>query len=956
MSIAGTLNIAKEALLTHMSAITVTGHNIANVNTTGYSRQVLGLTTPVATPTGIGYLGNGVRSDSVTRQYDAFMVQRLMSQNATINNLSTQQKSMRVIETSFNEVPGLAVNELLGKFWESWQALSNNPELSSNRQTVVQQAQLLTNQLQSMTAELTQNKFDTGVSMKSAIADVNALTKQIADLNTKITASETDKQQQNDLRDTRDNLLQSLGGYVDVNYFESGTGSYTVMMSDGHALVNNNEAWSLDWADNQLEWVNTQSTGQQTRATLNSSVSLGGTIGGLQEINSQLVEGDPDNYLGRINALANSLIREVNQQVSQGVGLVSFSDELTSAELASDAILLQTTVDTRTATETLAAGALTINGRSVGRIDGASTKDTGGVAMGKTANAAAAINNATAGVLAKMTTQVAGSAVKAMTAGEDGEALSFSINGVAVSYPVDSTSLPDNDTDPALLAKNLITAINDAITKHNNNDGLTAPQTNVPEITIKAVLGNGANGGAVNAIILQNTNPGDESAITISALASSPTGTTIDKIGLTAGTFRADQTHNTGELSLFAHEGPIEIEGGADDTKMAQLGWAGTVSYSNQAASADLTGAQTINFVLNGKDIQVTTQAVGSTAQEVATAAILQINLASTTTGVTAQLGDGTNGGVLNAIVFSSTSNNIEVTGLASGSAGADLLGFSEFKKIGVAAADDTPGDGKLTYTSDDRQVPNSLMGLDYADTLLTDGNSFDLFLYNKDGSLALAQPVKIDLTRAYTLQDVANTINNSIKNATNSSSSWVAASVVNNQLVLKPDASHDFAFGNDTSNFLAAMGVNTFFSGHSSATIGINQTVSGNLDYLAAGKINEFGEIFKGDNANALAITNIQRDEAIKYIGQGNRTDTLDGFYNSLIAEIGLKGKSINSDLDYNKLVNDQLSEIRDASSGVSLDEEMANLIKFQHAYSAAAKLISTSDEMLQTLLATIR
>ncbi len=280
MSIAATLNIAKEALLTHMSAISVTGHNIANVNTPGYSRQILNLTTPESTPIGVGFLGNGVRSDSITRQYDMFMVQRMMDQNATITNLTTQQQSMRVIETSFNEVPGLAVNELLGKFWDSWQALSNNPELSANRQTVVQQAELLNEQLNSMSSELTQTKFDTGVAMKAAISDVNALTKQLADLNAKITASETSKQQQNDLRDTRDNMLKELGGYVDINYFESGSGAYTVMMSDGHSLVNSNESWSLDWADNKLQWVNIQSSAKETRTTLDSSTSLGGKIGG----------------------------------------------------------------------------------------------------------------------------------------------------------------------------------------------------------------------------------------------------------------------------------------------------------------------------------------------------------------------------------------------------------------------------------------------------------------------------------------------------------------------------------------------------------------------------------------------------------------------------------------------------------------------------------------------------
>lgn len=943
MTIAGTLNIAKEALLTHMSAITVAGHNVANVNTPGYSRQVLDLATSVSTPTGIGFFGNGVRGESVVRQYDMFMVKRMMNQNATINNLTTQQQSMRVIETTFNEVPGLAINELLGQFWESWQSLSNNPELSSNRQTVVQQAELLNAQLQSMSAELTQTKFDTSVSLNSSVKDVNALVKQLADINTKITSSETPRQQQNDLRDTRDNLLTKLGGYLDINHFESSDGAYTIMMNDGHALVTKNESWELDWTGNTMQWINVDSNGNSTRTTLSSKAALGGSIGGLLEINNELAEGNPDNYLGRINSLANALIREVNQQHSQGVGLVNFSDELTSAEFAKDATLLHTTVDASTAAKTLAAGSLEINGRSIGRID--SSVNIYGLAMGKTANAAKAINDATAGVLAKMTTQVAGQAVTAMAVGDNGTAIDFTINGVAVSYTVDSISGPPDDTDPAVLNSHLVDAINAAITAYNNDTGLTSPQTNIPKVTITAVAGNGSNGGVLNSIILKNSKKGDESTIIISGASDSATEA---KIGLTDGTYLADSTHNTGELSLFSNDGPIAINGGADDTKMAELGWAGTVSYSNQAATTPAANT-TITMDLNGKSISFTVTA-GDPPNTVATKAVAAINTWSATTGAKAKVGDGTNGGPQNSIVFTSETNDLRVSSVSA--AEATILGFSDFTKLGVANADETPGDGKLSYTFTDNGVANSLMGLDYADTLATDGGSFDLWLYNKDGSLALAQPVSIDLTRAYTLDDVASIINKSIMNATDQSLPWVNATVVSNQLVLKPDSSHNFAFGNDTSNFLASIGINTFFKGHSAGTIGINQSISDNLDNLAAGQVNSFGEIFSGDNSNALIVTNIQRDETITYTGRGTRTDTLDGFYNSLIAEIGLKGRNVNSDLDYNQLVYDQLSEIRDATSGVSLDEEMANLIKFQHAYSAAAKLISTSDEMLKTLL----
>ncbi len=957
-SISSVLNIAKEALLTHQASIAVAGHNIANVGTAGYTRQVLTLTTPVSTPDRAGFFGNGVRSDSVIRQYDQFMVKRLMDQNSSLNNLSTQQQSMRVIETTFNEVPGLAVNDLISQFWSAWQDLTNAPELSSARQTVVQKAELLTEQFKSMSADIIQTKQDISESMKSTVQEINDLTRQLADINVKISSSETSRQQQNDLRDTRDQLLKSLSSDVDVNYFESGNGAYTIMLSDGHALVNNNESWNLDWSDNKLHWVQTNSTGTTTTANIADSESLGGQIGGLISMNNQLIEGDVHNYLGRLNALATSLVREVNQQHSQGVGITQFSDKLTSTESAHNATLLHTTVDITTATDTIAAGVLQINDHSIGRIDGSAINY--GLATGKAYNAATAINNAEAGVKARLTTLIAGNAVSAMAAGDDGNTLSFSVNGINISYTIDASSGPPDDRNQATLAANITNAINTAINNYNNDVGVTAPQENTPKITIEAIVGQGLNGGATNSIIIKNTNKGDESRIIISGIETNntlPGFTRENNLGLTNGTYTADASHNTGELSVFTGSGPIDINGGASDTTMAQLGWAGTVRYSNNAVNVN-TGDATdtiVSFDVNGQNISLNIPDAKTDA-EAAQLIVDKINLASYTSGVTATVGDGTNGGVLNAIIFSSETTDIQISN-STINPGTDSLGFTDFIKRGVASADETANDGKLIYQYSDNGVANSLIGLDYTDTLQTDGTNFDIWLYNTDDSLALSQPISVSLERAYDLQDVADSINKSIVNAINDptiTTPWIQASVSNNQLILTPDASHKFAFGEDNSHFLAAMGLNTFFSGSSASTIGINSNVSDNLDNVAAGTINQYGEIFSGDNSNALLMTNIQRDDNISF--QGGSTDTLDGFYNSLIAEIGLKSKSINTDLEYNNQVNDQLNALRDSTSGVSLDEEMANLIKFQHAYTAAAKLISISDELLKTLIDSVR
>ncbi len=100
------------------------------------------------------------------------------------------------------------------------------------------------------------------------------------------------------------------------------------------------------------------------------------------------------------------------------------------------------------------------------------------------------------------------------------------------------------------------------------------------------------------------------------------------------------------------------------------------------------------------------------------------------------------------------------------------------------------------------------------------------------------------------------------------------------------------------------------------------------------------------GDNSNALDMAGLQ------YRDVSGLNDTLDNYLASLEGSIGIKSQSISRTKEYNDVILSKLKETRNNISAVSLDEEMTDLIKFQHAYGAAAKLISTADEMYQTLL----
>ena len=100
------------------------------------------------------------------------------------------------------------------------------------------------------------------------------------------------------------------------------------------------------------------------------------------------------------------------------------------------------------------------------------------------------------------------------------------------------------------------------------------------------------------------------------------------------------------------------------------------------------------------------------------------------------------------------------------------------------------------------------------------------------------------------------------------------------------------------------------------------------------------------GDNAQALAIAGL-RNARVSDLGT-----TLNDYYTSLIAVIGADAGHARDTSAHFQIVQEQLNAQREAVQGVSLDEEMTNLIRFQHAYDAAAKLIQTADEMMQSVL----
>ncbi|MGE4291850.1 MAG: flagellar hook-associated protein FlgK [Desulfovibrio sp.] len=259
------------------------------------------------------------------------------------------------------------------------------------------------------------------------------------------------------------------------------------------------------------------------------------------------------------------------------------------------------------------------------------------------------------------------------------------------------------------------------------------------------------------------------------------------------------------------------------------------------------------------------------------------------------------------------------------------------------------------TYDVDDptRALGSDSSGLHFGSKL--ESGSTMVYIYNKDTGL-LASSAALDFSDAagqqnfdpevHSLNDVAEAYNRSFGD-------HLTASVVNNRLRIEAKDGKEFLFGTDTAGLNAALGVNTFFTGTNAATMEVNVRVSGDQDFLCAGHVNGAGEMNAGDNTVAMAMVDLQDTDVSIYTAQEGRTSqSLLDYYNGIVGGVGADVNTTKFNSTYHTTMASDLNDRQQEVSGVNLDEEMANLIKYQHSYTAAAKLITTADQMLQTVL----
>lgn len=305
-------------LLAFQRAINTTAHNIANVNTEGYSRQRAELAARAPEAYGNGFLGNGVQVTSTVRLFD-------QSRQAAVQTSSSEHQRLTTLAEYAGRIDNLLADQTAGlspslqSFFDRVQDVATDPSSVPARQTLFSAGQNLVSRLHSLDNQLAQFGAQVEQQLQGQVKQVNHLADEIAQLNESIVTAQASAggQPANDLLDQRDSLILKLSTLVSTQTVAGENGSVDVFVGNGQMLVGQfsaNRVQTLPGRSDRTisEIAITRSDGTPVNITSNIR---GGSLGGMLDFRREVLEPTSD----RLGLIATSIAEAVNNQNRLGM-------------------------------------------------------------------------------------------------------------------------------------------------------------------------------------------------------------------------------------------------------------------------------------------------------------------------------------------------------------------------------------------------------------------------------------------------------------------------------------------------------------------------------------------------------------------------------------------------------------------------------------------------------------
>lgn len=311
------LNIGLSGLAANKTSLAVTGHNISNVNTPGFSRQDTVQATRIPQFSGSGYIGSGTTLTDVRRSYSEFLTTQVRTSTALSSDVEAYRSQIEQLDSLLAGTT-TGITPSLQKFFSSLQTAAEDPANIPARQLVLSEAEGLARRFNTVYDRINEQNEFINKQMVAVSDQVNRLATSVASYNEAIAVAAANGQQPNDLLDAREEAIRQLSTYVGVTVVAQDDNSVNLFVGSGQPLVVGSTTSRLEVVPGQGDptrfEVNFVSGGSSQGIT---SLLTGGELGGLIRYRAETL--DPTlNSLGR---LALAVSDQVNTQLGQGLDL-----------------------------------------------------------------------------------------------------------------------------------------------------------------------------------------------------------------------------------------------------------------------------------------------------------------------------------------------------------------------------------------------------------------------------------------------------------------------------------------------------------------------------------------------------------------------------------------------------------------------------------------------------------
>ena len=312
------LSTSLSGMLAFQRAIEMTGHNIANANTPGYSRQVAEFTTRDGQNMGNGYIGGGTQITTVKRIYDQMLGEQLRTSTTGQSRFSVLDSLATRIDNLLAD-PDTGLNTGLQNFFNSVQDLANDPASIPARQAMLGEADGVMQRFSALNGRLNEIGAEVNSRIGESVSEINQLANAIADVNAKIVLAQgRTGQPPNDLLDRRDFLVRELAAQVSVTTAMQSDGSMNVFIASGQTLVAGTQALQLGVRGSEFDPTRAEVVYQGASGSGRlDSRHVGGALGGLLDFRGEIL--DPTRQ--SLGATALALTMQFNEQHASGMDL-----------------------------------------------------------------------------------------------------------------------------------------------------------------------------------------------------------------------------------------------------------------------------------------------------------------------------------------------------------------------------------------------------------------------------------------------------------------------------------------------------------------------------------------------------------------------------------------------------------------------------------------------------------